>query len=61
MFGSNKPEWIFWDGWIGNHDHRIEDAKCSNCGFEHPTVHHPKELYKFCPGCRKRMKNPNKY
>lgn len=31
-------EWEVWPGWIGNHDMRIEDATCSNCGYEHPTV-----------------------
>jgi ribosomal protein S27AE len=30
--------WEFWEGWIGNHDRRIEDATCSNCGYVHPTV-----------------------
>lgn len=30
--------WIYWDGWCGNHDMRIEDAVCSECGYKHPTV-----------------------
>ena len=30
--------WIYWDGWKGNHDQRIDDATCSECGYEHPTV-----------------------
>lgn len=30
--------WVYWDGWRGNHDLRIEDATCSECGYEHPTV-----------------------
>jgi ribosomal protein S27AE len=31
-------KWEFWEGWVGNHDMRIEDATCSNCGYVHPTV-----------------------
>lgn len=30
--------WIYWEGWIGNHDMRIEDATCSECGYKHPAV-----------------------
>ena len=42
---SNKEEepvrrgrWVYWSGWRGNHDMRIEDAVCSECGYEHPAV-----------------------
>lgn len=57
---SLPPEayWEFWPGWVGNHDKRIDDAKCSNCGFRHPTVRGvdaPKQLYKVCPNCCKKM------
>ncbi len=31
-------EWKFWEGWMSNHDMRIEDATCSVCGYKHPTV-----------------------
>lgn len=50
--------WEYWGGWAGNHDKRIEDAKCSNCGFQHPTVrggNAPDQLYKICPICGLRM------
>lgn len=30
--------WVYWSGWCGNHDMRIEDAVCSECGYKHPTV-----------------------
>ena len=30
--------WIYWEGWCGNHDMRIEDAVCSECGYKHPVV-----------------------
>lgn len=30
--------WIYWGGWCGNHDMRIDDAVCSECGYKHPTV-----------------------
>ena len=33
-----KARWLFWEGWISNHDKRIEDATCSNCGYKHFTV-----------------------
>lgn len=33
-----RGRWIFWGGWRGNHDLRIDDATCSECGYEHPTV-----------------------
>lgn len=55
--------WIYWDGWCGNHDRRIDDATCSVCGYKHPTVRATKEEWdtpKFlsdtCPGCGAKMK-----
>jgi hypothetical protein len=33
-----RGHWLYWEGWCGNHDMRIEDAVCSECGYEHPTV-----------------------
>lgn len=50
--------WEIWSGWVGNHDKSIDGAKCSNCGFRHPTVRGadaPKQLYKICPKCCKKM------
>ena len=35
-----RGRWIYWDGWCSNHDMRIEDAVCSECGYKHPTVHY---------------------
>lgn len=57
---EEKPQayWEYWGGWAGNHDKRIEDAECSNCGFKHPTVRGygaPDQLYKICPNCGRRM------
>lgn len=50
-------DWEIWAGWRGNHDHRIDDAKCSNCGYEYPkTVYKPSDLPEVCPGCYHRMK-----
>lgn len=55
--------WIYWDGWCGNHDRRIDDATCSVCGYKHPTVRATKtewDTRKFlsdtCPGCGVKMK-----
>lgn len=55
--------WIYWDGWCGNHDRRIDDATCSVCGYKHPTVRATKEewdtpkfLSDLCPGCGAKMK-----
>lgn len=49
--------WKVWDGWRGNHDQRIEDATCSNCGYMHPeTVYGSlSKLPKYCAGCRSEM------
>ncbi len=33
-----RGRWVYWSGWCGNHDMRIEDAVCSECGYKHPTV-----------------------
>lgn len=33
-----RGRWIYWEGWCGNHDMRIEDAVCSECGYKHPVV-----------------------
>lgn len=63
---TSKAKWQFWEGWIGNHDMRIEDATCSNCGYEHHTVRRtaysvetPQDvldkLGNFCPNCGKPM------
>jgi hypothetical protein len=52
--------WVYWDGWCGNHDKRIEDAVCSECGYKHRTVRYeqgdyhnfvPFKLAGECPGC----------
>ena len=63
-------EWNFWDGWIGNHDQRIEDATCSECGYVHPTVRreHNDKSYKdvlaklanYCPNCGADMRGGHK-
>lgn len=57
---EEKPQayWGYWPGWRGNHDKRIDDATCSNCGFKHPVVrggNAPDQLYKVCPICGRRM------
>jgi hypothetical protein len=44
-------KWNYWPGWKGNHDQRIDDAKCSKCGYNHKTVYAPGELSSYCPGC----------
>lgn len=50
-------EWIYWDGWNGNHDRRIDDATCSKCGWRHPVVQgSPEKLSDFCAGCGSKMK-----
>lgn len=57
---EDKPQayWEYWAGWCGNHDKRIDDATCSNCGFKHPTVrgyNAPEQLYEVCPKCGRHM------
>lgn len=48
--------WDFWLGWGGNHDQRIDDAKCSSCGWKHPTVYRSTDnLQKTCPSCGSKM------
>lgn len=52
--------WEYWSGWSGNHDKRIEDAQCSNCGFKHSTVrgkglNTPDLLADRCPRCYRLM------
>lgn len=51
-------EWKYWDGWCGNHDKRIDDATCSKCGYEHPTIRFgsPDLLQDYCPSCKSKMK-----
>lgn len=50
-------EWKYWDGWEGNCNKRIDDAKCSNCGYEHPTViKSPDNLSNYCANCGAKMK-----
>jgi len=53
---QDEAYWTVWCGWKGNHDQRIEDATCSNCGYEHYTVYKSlSELSMFCPKCGKKM------
>lgn len=53
---KSKADWLVWGGWVGNHDMRIEGAKCSNCSFVHPTVFKSLDnLYKICPNCGSKM------
>lgn len=48
--------WKVWGGWAGNHDQRIEDAECSCCGYEHPTVYGSLDkLAGYCPKCGSKM------
>lgn len=56
---EETAEWMYWDGWISNHDYRIDDATCSNCGFKHPVVRGkdaPDQLYDYCPKCKRKMR-----
>ena len=49
-------DWLIWAGWMGNHDRRIDDAKCSKCGYIHHTVFGSVEkLSKHCLSCRSNM------
>lgn len=51
-----KANWIIWAGWRGNHDQRIDDAKCSKCGYKHFTVYNsPEKLSNYCPNCGSKM------
>jgi len=53
---DKTADWLVWAGWRGNHDCRIEGTKCSNCGFEHPTVYGSTDkLYAACPNCNSVM------
>jgi len=48
--------WLVWGGWSGNHDQRIDNARCSNCGYIHETVKGSlAKLSKFCGGCSSEM------
>lgn len=56
--------WIYWEGWCGNHDQRIDDAVCSECGYKHPVVRRvqgdernitPNKLESMCPNCKSIM------
>jgi len=52
--------WVIWEGWRGNHDHRIDNAVCSDCGFvNHSIVYDPKDLFDFCPKCGIKMIGTN--
>ena len=63
---EHKAKWLFWEGWAGNHDKRIEDATCSKCGYRHATVRKTfgsgetnrdvlNKLSPFCPACGAEM------
>jgi predicted RNA-binding Zn-ribbon protein involved in translation (DUF1610 family) len=53
---KKKANWLTWAGWCGNHDMRIEESKCSKCGFIHPTVYKTLDnLSKVCPNCGSEM------
>lgn len=53
---QKQAYWLIWAGWTGNHDQRIEDATCTNCGYKHPTVHRStSNLGKFCGSCQSVM------
>ena len=50
--GLQKADWKIWAGWSGNHDQRIEEPSCSNCGFVTDTVYGDTDLLpKECPNC----------
>ena len=64
---TNTARWLFWEGWEGSHDWRIDDATCSRCGYHHATVRKTfgsgetrrdvlNKLSPFCPACGARMK-----
>jgi predicted Zn-ribbon and HTH transcriptional regulator len=51
-----KANWLVWAGWAGNHDQRIEDAECSECGCVHYTVFKSlNNLSRYCPSCKSEM------
>jgi len=51
-----EANWDLWGGWRGNHDRRIEDATCSNCGYIHPKVFKSLDnLVSICPVCKRKM------
>lgn len=51
--------WKIWPGWEGNHDHRIENAKCSQCGYEHSTIFYSEQqLPSICQACGSNMSLP---
>ena len=52
-----KAHWIYWAGWDGNHDKRIDGAVCSYCGYRHKTVYNtPNNLADYCPDCGRKMR-----
>ena len=54
---SYEAEWKYWDGWMSNHDKRIDDATCSKCGYKHSIVKgSPDLLSDCCPNCNSKMK-----
>lgn len=53
---KNTAYWEIWGGWRGNHDHRIDNATCSCCGYTHSTVFALNQLNKICPRCESKMK-----
>ena len=59
-FDNSEPKkaiWVYWDGWKSNHDRRIEDAVCSQCGYKHPTVYGSLDnLAQICPWCKSQMR-----
>jgi len=53
--------WEYWGGWSGNHDRRIDDAKCNKCGYVTATVKGtPSNLPDYCPSCGLKMRKYNK-
>lgn len=55
-------KWRIWGGWGGNNDRRIEDAKCTSCGYEHGTVYgSTARLGGFCGKCGARMVGVEEY
>ena len=54
---EKKAVWIYWEGWKSNHDRRIDDAVCSQCGYKHPTVYGSLDkLAQICPWCKSQMR-----